>query len=78
MTVILPDFIRDHILTMPTPRPTFALLCAEVDPDNSTAHEFRILVDGRFIKYLTIDPEIYDVDDLCLGHHDPTRLPPGA
>ena len=26
---------------------------------------FRILVDRRFVKYLTIDPGLYDVGDLC-------------
>lgn len=39
------------------------VLQASVDPDDES--EFRILVDGRFTKYLTIDPGLYEVDDMC-------------
>jgi predicted Ser/Thr protein kinase len=57
----------------------FKLLQASVDPDEGES-DFRILVDGKFVKYLTIDPKLYSADDMCF---EPTLnciippLPPG-
>ena len=63
---------------MPHPVPEIRLLQASADLDDTS--EFRVLVDGKFIKYLSIDPGVYDVDDMCF---EPTLisllspLPPG-
>lgn len=59
---------------MPDAVPDFRLLEASVDEEAES--EFRILVDGKFIKYLTIDPGLYDVDDMCFEPVFVTILPP--
>ncbi|KAL4985107.1 alpha-galactosidase A precursor [Aspergillus falconensis] len=41
------------------------LLQAEVDEDGQSF--FRLLVDGRSIKYITIDPGVYSTEDMCFG-----------
>ncbi|KAH3910768.1 hypothetical protein HBH56_146080 [Parastagonospora nodorum] len=38
--------------------------------------EFRILVDRKFVKYLTIDPGLYHVDVMCLAPVLISMLPP--
>jgi hypothetical protein len=48
---------------MPDVAPHFQLLQASADSESES--ELCILVDGRFIKYLNVDPGLYDVDDLC-------------
>jgi len=46
--------------------PEIELLQASVDPDDEPS-EFRILVDQKSVKYLRIDPGLYDVDDMCFA-----------
>jgi predicted Ser/Thr protein kinase len=41
------------------------LLQAEVDENDQSF--FRLLVNGRSIRYVTIDPGLYSVDDMCFG-----------
>jgi Lipopolysaccharide kinase (Kdo/WaaP) family len=43
--------------------PPIRVLRAYVDPEDIS--EFRILVDGRHVKYLTIAHGIYTVEDMC-------------
>jgi predicted Ser/Thr protein kinase len=50
------------------------LLQASVDPLDES--EFRILVDGKFVKYLTIDAKLYSVDDMCFEPSLISILPP--
>jgi hypothetical protein len=58
---------------MPDVAPHFQLLQASADSERES--EIRILVDGRFIKYLTVDPGLYDVDDLCFRPLSASVLP---
>ncbi|KAL2867532.1 alpha-galactosidase A precursor [Aspergillus lucknowensis] len=54
------------------------LLQAEVDEDDQSF--FRLLVDNQSIKYITIDPGIYSVEDMCFGPSLVSilpELPPG-
>ncbi|KAF1916784.1 hypothetical protein BDU57DRAFT_587687 [Ampelomyces quisqualis] len=44
--------------------------------DSEGQSEFRILVDRKFIKYLTIDPGLYDVSDMCFAPTLISMLPP--
>ncbi|PLB48397.1 hypothetical protein P170DRAFT_477012 [Aspergillus steynii IBT 23096] len=54
------------------------LLQAEVDENDQSF--FRLLVDGRSIKYITVEPGIYSFEDMCF---EPSlvsvlpELPPG-
>lgn len=50
------------------------LLNYEVDP--SGEGEFRILVDGKFVKYLSIDAGLYNVDDLSFAPIFVSMIPP--
>ncbi|KAF8338592.1 alpha-galactosidase A precursor [Amanita rubescens] len=50
------------------------LLQASVDPLDES--HFRILVDGKFVKYLTIDAELYSADDMCFEPSLISILPP--
>jgi hypothetical protein len=59
---------------MPSTVPDFQLRQASVDPDDQS--EFRILVDRKFVKYLIIDPGLYDVDDMCFGPSSISIIPP--
>jgi len=59
---------------MPATAPDIQLLQASVDPEYQS--EFRILVDQKFVKYLTIEAGLYDVDDLCFGPSLISMLPP--
>jgi hypothetical protein len=43
--------------------------------DGSDESEYRILVDREFVKYLTIDPGLYDVGDMCFGPSLISMLP---
>lgn len=54
--------------------PKIQLLQASADPEGIS--EFRILVDGKSIKFLTIDHGLYDIDDLCFEPVFITLLPP--
>lgn len=57
-----------------TTMPDIQLLHCSVDPDDIS--EFRILVDGRHVKYLTIDAGLYTPDDMCFAPSLITMLPP--
>ncbi|RAK99353.1 alpha-galactosidase A precursor [Aspergillus ibericus CBS 121593] len=46
-------------------QPRIDLLQAEVDENDQSF--FRLLVDGRSIKYITIEPGIYSAEDMCFG-----------
>ena len=50
------------------------LLQASVDPLDES--QFRILVDGKFVKYLTIDAKLYSADDMCFEPSLIFILPP--
>jgi Lipopolysaccharide kinase (Kdo/WaaP) family len=50
------------------------ILNIEVDPTDVS--EFRILVDGKSFKYLTIDPGLYDTDELVWDRKLIPLLPP--
>ncbi|KAG6823154.1 hypothetical protein H0H92_011199 [Tricholoma furcatifolium] len=50
------------------------LLQVSADPFDESY--FRILVDGKFVKYLTIDPNLYSVDDMCFEPSLISILPP--
>lgn len=50
------------------------VLQASVDPEDQS--EFRVLVDQKFVKYLTIDPGLHDVSDMCFGPSLISMLPP--
>ncbi|KFY30871.1 hypothetical protein V494_08038 [Pseudogymnoascus sp. VKM F-4513 (FW-928)] len=47
-----------------------------IDPDGATPSYYRMLVDKRHIKYITIDAGIYEVDDLCFPPVLLEMLPP--
>ncbi|GAB1211934.1 hypothetical protein ATERTT37_001058 [Aspergillus terreus] len=58
--------------------PKIELLQAEVDENDESY--FRLLVDGRTIKYITIGPGIYSTEDMCFGPSLVSilpELPPG-
>ncbi|KAF9882594.1 hypothetical protein FE257_006223 [Aspergillus nanangensis] len=50
------------------------LLQAEVDENNQSF--FRLLVDGRTVKYITVEPGIYSTEDMCFGPSLVSILPP--
>ena len=50
------------------------VLQVSVDPLDES--HFRILVDGKFVKYLTIDAKLYSVDDMCFEPSLISILPP--
>ena len=50
------------------------LLQCSVDPLDES--EFRILVDGKFVKYLTIDAGLYIADDMCFAPSLISIIPP--
>ncbi|KIL58302.1 hypothetical protein M378DRAFT_170724 [Amanita muscaria Koide BX008] len=50
------------------------VLQASVDPLDES--QFRILVDGKFVKYLTIDAKLYSADDMCFEPSLISILPP--
>ena len=52
----------------------------QAEADDSDQSFFRLLVDGRSIKYITIDPGIYSIEDMCFGPSLVSilpNLPPG-
>jgi len=57
-------------LTMPT-SPHLKILRLEVDPDTCEG-DYRILVDGKHIKYISVSGGIWSVDDMCFS---PVLLP---
>ena len=46
-------------------QPKIELLQAEVDENDESF--FRLQVDSLFIKYITVEPGIYSVEDMCFG-----------
>jgi predicted Ser/Thr protein kinase len=50
------------------------VLQCSVDPSDES--EFRILIDGKFVKYLTIDGGLYNVDDMCFAPSLISIIPP--
>ncbi|KAI1091509.1 alpha-galactosidase A precursor [Rostrohypoxylon terebratum] len=54
--------------------PNILVLQASVDPEAES--EFRVLVDNKFVKYITIDPGVFGVDDMCFGPSLIPLLPP--
>lgn len=54
--------------------PNILLLQASVDPED--ASEFRLLVDNKSVKYITIDAGVYDCRDMCFGPALISLLPP--
>lgn len=54
-------------------RPTIELLQADVGEDDQSF--FRLLVNGRSIKYITIETGIYSVEDMCFGPSLAALLP---
>ena len=49
------------------------VLQAEVDENDQSF--FRLLVNGRSIKYITVEPGIYDTVDMCFGPSLISKLP---
>lgn len=52
------------------------ILNQDIDPDGSTPSYYRMLVDKKHFKYITIDPGIYEDDDLCFPPILLELLPP--
>ncbi|RMY56172.1 hypothetical protein D0865_03788 [Hortaea werneckii] len=50
---------------MPTVSPKIELLQAEVDEE--TESYFRLLIDEKTVKYITIAAGVYNTDDMCFG-----------
>ncbi|GFP52262.1 hypothetical protein TASIC1_0001041400 [Trichoderma asperellum] len=50
------------------------VLQASVDPESES--EFRLLVNNKFVKYITIDSGLYGIDDMCFGPSLISLLPP--
>lgn len=50
------------------------VLQASVDPEDES--DFRVLVDGKFVKYITIDAGLYGCDEMCFGPSLVSLLPP--
>ncbi|KAJ5718498.1 alpha-galactosidase A precursor [Penicillium malachiteum] len=54
-------------------QPKIELLQAEVDENDQSF--FRLLVDGLSIKYITVEPGIYNAEDMCFGPSLVSLLP---
>lgn len=54
--------------------PDIQLLHANMDLGDNQS-ESRIFFDGKFVRYLTIDAGIYDVDDMCFAPSLISMLP---
>jgi hypothetical protein len=52
------------------------ILSQEIDREGNTASYYRMLVDKEHFKYITIDPGIYEIDDLCFPPILLEKLPP--
>jgi hypothetical protein len=51
-----------------------SILNQEIDRNNEPSY-YRMLVDGKNFKYITIDAGIYEVDDLCFPQVLVQKLP---
>ncbi|KAI6822149.1 glycoside hydrolase family 78 protein [Hortaea werneckii] len=63
---------------MSTVSPKIELLQAEVDEE--TESYFRLLIDEKTVKYITVAAGVYDTDDMCFGPQlvqIPPEFPPG-
>lgn len=54
--------------------PNILVLQASVDPE--AISEFRVLVDNKFVKYITIDAGLFGRDEMCFGPSLISLLPP--
>lgn len=54
-------------------QPKIELLQAEVDENDQSF--FRLLIDGRDIKYVTVEPGLYTTEDMCFGPSLVSLLP---
>jgi hypothetical protein len=45
--------------------PSMVLLHCEVD--TGYISDFRLLINGKSVKYVTIDSGLYDIDDICFA-----------
>ena len=52
------------------------ILNQDIDPEGNTPSYYRMLVNKKHFKYITIDPGIYEVDDLCFPPILLENLPP--
>ncbi|KAK4498935.1 hypothetical protein PRZ48_009445 [Zasmidium cellare] len=59
---------------MSEPKDDIQLLQASIDPDDDSY--FRLLVNGKYIKYITVAAEVYEEDDMCFAPSLIPLLPP--
>ncbi|KAH8770533.1 alpha-galactosidase a precursor [Hyaloscypha finlandica] len=55
---------------------TVEILNQEIDCEGDTPSYYRMLVNKKDFKYITIEPKIYEVDDLCFPPILLSKLPP--
>lgn len=75
--------VRDIIVSshhghwpLPMPHPRIEILNQDIDIENILPSYFRILVDGKRFKYITVDPGTYLARDLCFPSLLLKKLPP--
>ncbi|KAK6615602.1 alpha-galactosidase A [Botrytis cinerea] len=61
---------------LPMSHPRIEILNQDIDIENILPSYFRILVDGKRFKYITIDPGTYLARDLCFPSLLLKKLPP--
>lgn len=54
---------------------TVEILNQEIDCEDSTLSYYRMLVNKKHFKYITIEPKIYEIDDLCFPPILLSKLP---
>ena len=55
---------------------TVEILNQEIDCEGNTPSYYRMLVNKKDFKYITIEPKIHEVDDLCFPPILLSKLPP--
>lgn len=60
---------------MSDPKPSLDILHCSVDSANAEG-EFRVLVDGKHFKHITIEANLYEADDMCFFRVFVPQLPP--
>lgn len=60
------------MMLVPGPNPTIQLLQCSIDAEDEDESEFRLLIDNKYVKYITIDAGIYSCDDM---RFEPTLIP---
>jgi hypothetical protein len=55
---------------------TVEILNQEIDYEGNTPSYYRMLVNKKHFKYITIEPKIYEADDLCFPPILLSKLPP--